>query len=114
MYSFRRFNYCIVFTAFFVFQFNRIVFLATVRAMSMGLVFWVVELIVDMSPSRQMAFKNYNKKICTMSSEKSTVYPPNDFYSNIEPTLIHYLNTENMPKSWLIAQHSDLVWLLLQ
>ena len=47
-----------MFIFFLNFQFKRIVFLATANAMSRGLGLWIVELMDEISPSRQIEGEN--------------------------------------------------------
>lgn len=53
MYSLRRFNQCVMFNVFQVFQFLRIVFLAKVKAITIGFEFLVDWYIIEKAPNRQ-------------------------------------------------------------
>lgn len=53
IHSLRRFNLCLMFSVFLVFQFRRIVFLIIGKAMSTGFEFWIGGFIIERSPSRQ-------------------------------------------------------------
>ena len=53
MCSSTRFNYCMMFIVFLVFQFKRMVFLVIFMEMSIDLAFWIGGLIIERSPRRQ-------------------------------------------------------------